>query len=157
MAELTTLRALSALKIAAALCCMLPALSVPAIADDPTIEPGEWKVTSKTIMNGASTPPVQKMRCVSPQEASDVMKTFGPTMGTVNSTCKPAVFETTARTMKWRLECRGQLDMDVQGQFEFDTPTRYTAIVASKAWMAGALVSDVATGIEGERVGACQQ
>jgi hypothetical protein len=157
MTDRTTSWARSTLAIAVALCCILPALIVPAIADDPTIEPGEWMVTSKTVANGAPTPTAKKARCVSPQEASDVMKTFGPTMGTVNSTCKPTVFETTSRTMKWRLECRGQLDMDVQAQFEFDSPTHYTAVITSKGWMSGALISDVATGVEGERIGACQQ
>lgn len=157
MTDWTSSRAFAAPMIAAALCWMLPALIAPAMADDPTIEPGEWKVTSRTILNGAPTPTATKARCLSPQEAGDVMKTFGPAMGTVNSTCKPAVFETTTRTMKWRLECRGQLDMDVHGQFDFDTPTHYTAIISSKAWMAGALISDVTTGLEGERIGACRQ
>jgi hypothetical protein len=136
-------------------CALL--LIAPAAAEELTIEPGEWKVTSKTILNGAPTPPTVKARCLSPQEAGDVAKTFGPAMGTVNSTCKPAVFETTGRKMSWRLECRGQLDIDVQGQFDFDSTSHYTATVSSKGWMAGSLVSDVKTELEGERIGACQQ
>jgi hypothetical protein len=47
--------------------------------------------------------------------------------------------------------------MEVSGNFNFDSPLHYTAIVASKGWMAGALMSDVKTEIEGERVGECGQ
>ena len=47
--------------------------------------------------------------------------------------------------------------MNVQGSFDWDRPSHYTATVSSKAWMAGSLVSDVKTEIEGERVGECRQ
>ncbi len=138
------------------LLCTLLLLTVPARAEDLTIEPGQWNVTSQTVMNGAATQPTVKGRCLTPEQASDVVKTFGPAMGTVNSTCKPAEFETRGRKLKWRLECRGQLDLDVMGDFDFDSPTHYTATVSSKGWMAGSLMSDVRTELEGERVGECQ-
>jgi hypothetical protein len=57
--------------------------------------------------------------------------------------------------MKWHLQCRGQLDLDVFGSFNFDSPTHYTATVISKGSMAGRLISDVKTDLEGERVGEC--
>ena len=89
--------------------------------------------------------------------AGDVTKTFGPMSGTINSTCEPAEFEMAGRNMKWRLQCRGQLDVDVSGDFKFDTTSHYTATVVSKGRMGGQLVSDVKSEIEGERVGECQQ
>lgn len=144
-------------KSAVRLLCALHLLSVPAWAEDLTIQPGQWNVTSQTMMNGAATQPTVKGRCLTPDQASDVIKTFGPAMGTVNSTCKPAEFETKGRKLKWRLECRGQLDLEVLGDFDFDSPTHYTATVSSKGWMAGSLMSDVKTELEGERVGECQQ
>jgi hypothetical protein len=144
-------------RLAAALLCTLPCLAAPAAADDLAIEPGQWKVTSRTILNGAPTPPSVKARCLTPEQTRDVKTTFGPAMGTVNSTCKPAEFETAGRKLKWRLECRGQLDIAVAGEFDFDSPTHYTATVSSKGWMAGSLVSDVKTELEGERTGACEQ
>jgi hypothetical protein len=49
------------------------------------------------------------------------------------------------------------LDLDVLGSFNFDSPTHYTATVISKAWMAGSLMSDVKTGLEGERIGECEK
>jgi hypothetical protein len=70
--------------------------------------------------------------------------------------CEAPEIKTTERTLTWRLTCRGQLDADVAGEFNFDTPQHYTAMVTSQGRMAGALISDVKTGIEGERVGDCQ-
>jgi hypothetical protein len=43
----------------------------------------------------------------------------------------------------------------VFGSFNFDSPTHYTATVISKGSMAGRLISDVKTDLEGERVGEC--
>jgi Protein of unknown function (DUF3617) len=138
------------------MCCLLSLLSAAAAAEN-MIEPGQWRTTSKTLMNGAATPPQMKARCLTPEQTADVAKTFGPVMGTVNSNCEPTEYTTGERTLKWRLQCKGQLDMEVSGNFNFDTPLHYTAIVASKGWMAGALMSDVKTEIEGERVGECGQ
>lgn len=108
-------------------------------------------------MNGAVTAPAARPRCMTPRQTENMMATFGPQMGTVNSTCAEPVTETTGRTLKWRLECRGQMDMNVEGSFDFDSPTHYTATVSSKAWIAGTQISDVKTDIEGERIGDCAQ
>jgi hypothetical protein len=126
-------------------------------AETPSIQPGEWMVSSKTMMNGAPTPPTSRARCFTPQQASEITKTFGPQVGTINSTCADPVIETTGRSLTWRLECKGQIDMNVAGHFEFDSPTHYTATVTSQAWMAGSQISDAKTEVEGERVGECRQ
>src|SRR5882757_4876615 len=139
-----------------AMLCSLPMLMVSAEADNLTIEPGQWKVTSNTVMNGATMPPAMKGRCLTPEQAGDVAKTFGAVSGTVNSTCEPAASETDGSTLKWHLQCKGQLDLDVLGSFNFDSPSHYTATISSKGRMAGQLISDVKTEIEGERVGECQ-
>jgi len=134
-------------------------VTTPTLAEEqtPSIQPGQWMVTTKTMVNGAPVPPSSRARCVTPQQASEITKTFGPQVGTVNSTCADPVMETTAKTLNWRLECKGQMDMNVQGSFDFDSPTRYTATVSSKAWMAGSQISDAETKVEGERVGECTQ
>ncbi len=140
-----------------ALAALLPLLMVSAAADDLAIEPGQWKTTSNTVMNGAASPPSMKMRCLTPEQAGDVAKTFGPVSGTVNSSCEPAEFETAGKTLKWHLQCRGQLDLDVVGVFSFDSASHYTAVIASKGTMADRVISDAKTEVEGERVGECQQ
>jgi hypothetical protein len=115
-----------------------------------------WKVTSNTRMNGATAPPQVKLRCLSPDQAGDVGKTFGPESATVNSSCERTEYQATGPTLKWRVQCKGQLDMDVSGDFNFDTPLHYRGTIASKGWMAGALMSDVKVELEGERVSECQ-
>jgi hypothetical protein len=138
------------------LLCWLPALIVAAKADPLAIEPGQWKVTSSIVMNGAAMQPQIKLRCLTPEQAGDVAKTFGPVSGTVNSTCEPAEPETTGKNLKWHLQCKGQLDLDVLGDFNFDSADHYTATVISKGVMGGKLISDVKTELQGERIGACQ-
>ena len=121
------------------------------------IEPGQWKVTSGTVVNGVVQPPQPKLRCITSEQAEDPAKTFGPVSSTINSICADPEVETSGRTLSWRLQCRGQLDADVAGRFNFDNPQHYTATVTSKARMGGRLISDVKTELEGERVGDCQQ
>jgi hypothetical protein len=134
---------------------LLTTTSIP--ADENLVEPGQWKVTSTTIINGGVQPAQSKERCISAEQAADIAKTFGPVSGTINSTCDDPDIKITQRTLSWRLSCRGQLDADVAGEFNFDSPQHYTATVTSQGRMAGALISDVKTGIEGERVGNCAQ
>jgi hypothetical protein len=126
-------------------------------ADERLIEPGQWKVTSTSIVNGVASPSQAKTRCISPEQAGDVAKTFGPVSGTINSNCDAPETATSGRTLNWRLQCRGQLDMDVAAHFEFDSPQHYTAAIASQGRMAGTIISDVKTGLIGERLGDCPQ
>ena len=141
-------------RFAVALFCSLSAM--PAAAEG-LIEAGEWKVTSTTVINGAGQPPQAKSRCITPEQAGNIAGTFGPVSGTINSTCEAPAVETVGSTLKWRLQCRGQLDIDVTGDFSFDSPHHYTATITSKGKMAGALISDVKSDIEAERVGDCTQ
>ena len=143
-------------RFAIVLLCSLPAMTAAARAEN-LIEAGEWKVTSTTAINGAAQPPQAKSRCITPEQAKNVAGTFGPVSGTVNSTCEAPAVEASGKTLKWRLQCRGQLDIDATGDFTFDSPRHYTATITSKGKMAGALISDVRSDLEGERVGDCQQ
>jgi Protein of unknown function (DUF3617) len=124
-------------------------------AAESLMEAGQWTVTQSMVMNGNVIPPQSKARCITPEQADDVAKTFGPVSGTINSTCEAPTSEISGKTLKWRLQCRGQLDMDVAGDFNFDTPHHYTATITSKGKMAGALISDIKTEVVGERVGDC--
>jgi hypothetical protein len=48
--------------------CALVALSASAAAET-SIEPGQWKVTTNTTVNGGVMPPQVKARCLSPEQA----------------------------------------------------------------------------------------
>src|ERR1700722_710289 len=139
------------------LLCLLAMAAVAAAAENPSIEPGQWKVTSTTRMNGATMAPGVKTRCLTSEQAGDVAKTFGPAGNTMNSTCAPVEFEIEGTRMKWHLQCKGQLDFDVAGDFNFDSRTHYTATVTSKGWMAGKLMNDTKTELVGEHIGECGQ
>ena len=128
------------------------AASIPARADG--LEPGQWKVTSTPEVNGAPQTPQEKMRCLTPEETADLDKTFSPEARTINSACERVEHEVTPNSLKWRLQCTGQMSMDVAGAFSFETPQRYVAEVRTKMSMPG---QSVQSGVKiiGERVGDC--
>jgi hypothetical protein len=134
-----------------AVCC---GMSQPAAADG--IAPGEWKLTETIVMNGNKTSAQTRTRCLSPEQAGDTAATFSPEYRTVNSGCERVEFNSSATALRWRMRCTGQLDMDVAGDFIFDTPKHYSATIVSKGAMAGREVVNTTVSIEGEHVGECQ-
>jgi hypothetical protein len=127
------------------------ALAGPASAD--TLQHGLWKVTSTPTINGAAGAPQVKIRCVTPEEAADVDKTFSPEVRSANS-CERVEHEVSGTKLKWKLQCSGQPAMEVTGAFEFDTPQHYTALVTTNVAIGGQSMSSRVT-IEGERTGEC--
>ena len=134
---------------------LLAGLASPAAAQS-TIEPGLWKVTTKVLMNGNPTPVEVKTRCITPEQAADVVKTFSPAYAVMNAECKRDEPKFEGGKLSWRLVCKGHLDTDVSGEFNFSNPKHYTAIVVTKGWLAGQQVVDSSGAIEGEHTGACQ-
>jgi Protein of unknown function (DUF3617) len=136
----------------ALLCAAAPPL--PAAADG--IEPGLWQITETIIMNGNRTPSQMRTRCLSAEQAGDTAATFSPEYRTVNSDCERAEFSSTASRLKWRMLCKGQLDMDVSGDFTFDTPKHYSAKIESKGSVAGRTMVETSVTIDGEHLGECK-
>jgi len=130
---------------------LLAALASPAGAEG--IQHGLWKVTSTPTINGVPGAPQIKMRCVTPEEAADVDKTFSPEVRSANS-CERIEHEASGTKLKWRLQCTGQPAMEVTGAFEFDTPQHYSALVTTNVAIGGQSMSSRVT-IEGERTGEC--
>src|SRR5436853_3705069 len=128
------------------------ALVAPASAD--ALQPGYWKVVSTPEVNGAPAPPQEKMRCMTPAETSDLDKAFSPEARTINSACERVAHEVTPTTLTWRLQCSGQVTMEVAGAFKFETPQRYTAEVRTQFSLAGQTTRSRVT-IAGERAGEC--
>jgi Protein of unknown function (DUF3617) len=148
-------------KFAAAAARLLPlallgaiAAPLPAAADG--IEPGLWQITETIIMNGNRTPSQMRTRCLSAEQAADTAATFSPEYRTVNSDCERAEFSSTASRLKWRMLCKGQLDMDVSGDFTFDTPKHYSAKIESKGSMGGRTMVETSVTIDGEHLGECK-
>jgi uncharacterized protein DUF3617 len=121
------------------------------------IEPGLWQVTSRTQTGGVIGPPHESSKCLTAQDVADLATTFSPVSRTVNSTCAPIERSLSGSHLNWRLTCRGQLDMELTGEFNFDSPRHYTATVQSKAAMAGMPMLDSQENIEARWRSACPQ
>jgi Protein of unknown function (DUF3617) len=121
------------------------------------IEPGLWHVISRTQTGGVIGPPHESSKCITAQDVADLATTFSPVSRTVNSTCGPIERSLSGSRLTWRLTCRGQLDMELTGEFNFDSPRHYTAIVQSKAAMAGMPMVDSQENIEARWLSACPQ
>lgn len=121
------------------------------------IEPGLWQVTSRTQTGGVIGPPHESSKCLTAQDVADLATTFSPVSRTVNSTCAPTEHSLSGSHLNWRLTCKGQLDMELTGEFNFDSARHYTAIVQSKAAMAGMPMVDSQENIEARWLSACPQ
>ncbi len=138
--------------LVAALCVLLAA----GAAQAQQLEAGQWRVMTTQLGEGPVAPPLQiRMRCLTPAEVADPAKTFSPEVSTVNAVCERTEYSLDQNFLKWRLQCRGQIDMDVAGQFIFESSTRYTAMVATKATVMERIVQSTLSTIDGQRVGDC--
>ena len=116
---------------------------------------GQWITVHATEIDGVAGPVQQGTRCLTPEAVADLDKTFSPISRTTNSTCERVEHELTPQRLKWRLQCSGQIDMDVAGEFTFDSPEHYSAVVTTRSFMLGRLMQSMRVSIEGRRVGDC--
>jgi hypothetical protein len=137
-----------------AMALLCAAAVLPAVADG--MSPGLWQVTETVTMNGRATAPQVRTRCLSAEQAGDTAATFTPEYRVPNPNCERAEFQSTASKLRWRMLCKGQMEMDVSGDFTFDTPKHYSATIQSKGTMAGHEVVNTSVAIEGEHMGECQ-
>lgn len=120
-----------------------------------TLEAGRWRVQTTTL-SGPPAPPMIAVRCLTPQDVADPGKTFGPQAATENSVCERTQFRLEPAGLSWRLQCRGQVDMDLAAQFIFEGATRYSAMIVTKASMLDRIVQETMVSISAERIGECR-
>jgi hypothetical protein len=125
------------------------------IAGADGLRAGQWQTSQSAEINGVAGPPQQNTRCLTPDAVADLDRTFSPISRTTNSTCERVEHELTPQRLKWRLQCTGQLDMEVAGEFTFDSPEHYSAVITARSSMQGRLLQTVRTSIEGRRLGDC--
>jgi uncharacterized protein DUF3617 len=125
-----------------------------ALADE--IEPGLWKITTRTETGGVIGPPHESSKCLTPEQTHDLATTFSPVPSTVNSVCAPIERSLNGQRLSWRLVCKGQLDMELTGDFNFDSPHHYSATVRTKASMAGMQMVDSQNTLEAEWLSECR-
>src|SRR5580704_13537431 len=121
------------------------------------IEPGLWRVITRTETGGVIGPPHESSKCLTPEQTGDLATTFSPVAGTINSVCAPIERNLSGGKLTWRLVCKGQLDMELTGEFSFDDPHHYTGVVHTKAEMAGMLMVDSRNTLEGQWASECPQ
>jgi hypothetical protein len=138
---------------------VLPAAAVLALAISAAfadgIEAGLWKITTVIDTGGMTGPPRQSAKCLTAEQVKDLPATFSPISGTINSTCAPMERSFDGKKLSWHLVCKGQLDMELTGEFNFDTPHHYTGMVESKASMAGQAMPGSKNTVEGQWLSAC--
>jgi Protein of unknown function (DUF3617) len=139
----------------AALLAVLVLLSTPFARAD-GLRPGLWRVLSRPVIDGVAGREQENTRCLTPADVADLEKTFSPVGRTVNSTCEMVEHELTPERLKWHLQCTGQLDMDLTGEFVFDAPEHYSATVTTRSAMLGHQMQAGRMTIEAQRVSECQ-
>ena len=136
--------------IAAVVLC---AAGVAARGAEP-LEPGLWKVVARADMNGLERPAEVKTRCLKPEDAQDLERTFAPAYRVQGATCERMNLAWSGQTLSWRIQCAGALAMEEAGRYQFDTPRHYTGVVTTIATMAGREMR-TRTELEAERIGEC--
>jgi hypothetical protein len=124
-----------------------------ALADE--ITPGLWKTTTRTETGGVIGPPHESSKCLTPEQTHDLATTFSMVPTTVNSDCAPIERSLDGRRLSWRLVCKGQINMELTGEFNFDSPHHYSGTVRTKASMAGMPMVDSQNTVEAEWVSEC--
>jgi Protein of unknown function (DUF3617) len=126
----------------------------PARADG--LQPGLWRILTRPVIDGMAGREQESTRCLTPADVADPARTFSPVGRTVNSTCEMVEHELTPQRLKWHLQCTGQLDMDLTGEFLFDAPEHYTATITTASSMQGQRLQAGRMTVEAQRVGECQ-
>jgi Protein of unknown function (DUF3617) len=134
----------------------LAALSVSAsaaLADG--IAPGLWRVTTQSKAEGMISAPHDSAKCLTEDETKDLATTFSPVPRMINSECAPIERKLEGGKLDWRLVCKGQLNVELTGAFNFDSEHHYTATVRTHAEIGGQTM-DTLDALEGRWVSACQ-
>ncbi len=97
--------------------------AVPLMAAD-GIQPG----SPVALNNGMRMPAQTNARCLTAEQANDLADTFSSRFGGMNTTCQRTQYAKSEQKLTWRLESRGQFNMDSAAEVTFFGPLRYTAV-----------------------------
>jgi hypothetical protein len=119
------------------------------------IQPGLWKIISRIEANGAMSPPRESSKCFTAEQTKDLVATFSPAPTTINSECGKLESSLEDDRLKWKLVCKGQLNMEITGDYTFRDGIQYGGIVRTTTSMGGMPMSDTVTTLHAERVSDC--
>src|SRR5215471_4486390 len=83
---------------------------------------------ARCVDNGMRMPAQTNARCLTAEQANDLADTFSSRFGGMNTTCQRTQYAKSERKLTWRLESRGQFNMDSAAEVTFFGPLRYTAV-----------------------------
>jgi hypothetical protein len=101
------------------------------------IQAGLWKITTIVDTGGMVGPPRDTLKCLTPEQVKDLPTTFSPQAAMINSICAPIERTFDGEKLHFHLVCKGQLDTELTGAFDFDSARHYSGTVEAKASMAG--------------------
>jgi hypothetical protein len=131
------------------------AVLITSSGDAQELQAGLWKVVTTPEINGTTGPDQETRRCLTADDVNNIEATFSPNSRTTNSTCERTEHELSPERLKWRLQCKGQIDIEVAAEFIFAAPEHYTATITTQASMLGKQIQRSRASIEAQRVGAC--
>jgi hypothetical protein len=120
------------------------------------IQAGLWKITTIIETGGVTGPPRDTFKCLTPEQVKDLPAMFSPRATTINSICAPIERTFDGEKLHFHLICKGQLDMELTGAFDFDSPRHYTGMVESKASMAGQTMPGSVQKLDAQWVSECK-
>jgi Protein of unknown function (DUF3617) len=119
------------------------------------IAPGLWRVITQSKAEGMVSAPHESAKCLTEDETKDLATTFSPVPRMINSECAPLERKLEGGKLDWHLVCKGQLNVELTGAFNFDNEHHYTATVRTHAQI-GNQTMDTLDMLEGRWVSACQ-
>jgi hypothetical protein len=120
------------------------------------IQAGLWKITTTVDTGGMVGPPRDTFKCLTPEQVKDLPATFSPQATTINSICAPLERTFDGEKLHFHLICKGQLDMELTGAFDFDSARHYTGTVEAKAAMAGQTMPGSVQKLDAQWVSECK-
>ena len=87
-----------------------------------TMQPGEWQVSNVMQMAGMPAQTVTVSRCIKPEQAknpTEAMSQVGEQMKKMQ--CSPLNPQISGNSVKYHLECKGEMKMKLDGQFTYGT------------------------------------
>src|SRR5262249_6214921 len=110
--------------------------------------PASGRPVQSPVINGIAGPIQQNSRCLTAEAVADLDKTFSPVSRTTNSTCEQVEHEISPQRLKWRLQCRGQIDMDVAGEVTLHNPRHHFAFLPSRPILLGGPAPELAPALQ---------
>jgi hypothetical protein len=120
------------------------------------IQAGLWKLTTTVETGGMTGPPRDTFKCLTAEQVKDLSATFSPQATTINSICAPIERTFDGQKLHFHLICKGQLDMELTGAFDFDSARHYTGTVEAKASMAGQTMPGSLQKVDAQWVSECK-